>query len=68
MDKIFTQLSNGLTRVEGLALLALLERIGLTAEEQPAHASGTRTWTHAQRTAHSRRMKAFWRARKRTSK
>lgn len=64
------------TTVEELAFQRMLEHLGLsdtTLEDveafeehivEPPTNKG-RTWTKAQRAAHSKRMKAFWRTRRR---
>ena len=70
-SKVFdtTQLMQGLTkdltRTEGIALLALLEHMGVPLQETlDAEApQRERTWTRAQKAAQSRRMKAYWRGR-----
>lgn len=63
MDTLGTMLQD-LTRTEAIALEALLEHIGLPVDEPTPVTSNGRTWTKAQRTAHSKRMKAYWRAKR----
>ena len=67
-EKTLEGLTNGLTRTESIALVALMEHIGLTLTEPieatPTRRTGARTWTRAQKAAHSRKMKAYWRTRR----
>lgn len=65
---MLTEQTETFTRVEEIALQALLAHLGLldTEDEEGVVVDKTRgrTWTKAQRAAQSRRMKAAWRARR----
>ena len=68
-DTLVAGLTQNMTRTESIALIALLEHIGVpldndVAEQPVAYTTRTRKWTRAQKTAHSKRMKAYWRTRR----
>lgn len=57
-------LASRLTRTESIALVALMEHIGIPldeAEHVEAPNGKTRVWTRAMRAAASKRAKAYWR-------
>jgi len=73
MQLTVENLASGLTRTEGIALVALMEHIGLPLQEAPtpklSNGNGkTRHWTRAMRAEASRRAKAYWRAKRRQGK